>query len=77
MTIQEELKKILDNYEEGDKIYIIKLRDLKDHKEIFSRYNHGFNAHELLGLLTHMQLDILQQMSGEVKPDIIERKVIL
>ena len=36
----------------------------------------GFSARELLGLLEYVQLDILKQMAGEVRPDIVKRVVV-
>ena len=36
----------------------------------------GFNPLELMGILELTQLDILQQMSGKIKPDIVKRTVI-
>lgn len=41
-----------------------------------NRTNEGFTAYELLGILTQAKEDILKQMAGEIKPDIINRKVI-
>ena len=36
----------------------------------------GFNAFELLGLITFKQHDIERQISGEIKPDIVHRTYI-
>lgn len=36
----------------------------------------GFNAFELLGVLEFIQMEILDQISGKIKPDIIERVAI-
>lgn len=37
----------------------------------------GFNPIELLGILEFCQLEILQQMAGEITPDVVEREVIV
>lgn len=56
------------------KSYTIQLETTDKVKLI--RINDGFNPYELLGLLEQIQLDILQQLSGDVKPDIIQRNII-
>ena len=58
-----EIKTYTIQLEIGDKVKLI-------------RKNNGFSPYELLGLLEQIQLDILQQLSGDVKPDIIERNII-
>lgn len=37
----------------------------------------GFNSIELLGILEFCQLEILQQMAGEITPDVVEKEVIV
>jgi len=75
----EELKRILsDNFPDG-KLYLIRVYpDKKDKKNkiVLGRTNRGFNPHELLGLLEHIQLDIIKQIAGEIKPAIVKRMVI-
>ena len=56
------------------KTYTIQL-EISDKVKLI-RKNNGFNPYELLGLLEQIQLDILQQLSGDVKPDIIQRNII-
>ena len=56
------------------KSYTIQLETTDKVKLI--RINDGFNPYELLGLLEQIQLDIIEQLSGDVKPDIIERNII-
>ena len=73
------LNKIInDNFPEG-KVYIFHVppnkKDVKN-KVIVNRMNRGFNAYELLGLLEETQLDILKQMAGKIRPDVIRRTVI-
>jgi len=41
------------------------------------RTNDGFNSLELMGLLELSKDDIINQIKGNVKPDIIKRKVKL
>ncbi len=42
----------------------------------FHSTNDGFNALELLGLLTWKQQDIISQINGDIEPDIVQRNVI-
>ena len=41
-----------------------------------SSSNDGFNTFELLGFLQFKIEDVINQLNGKVKPDIIERMVI-
>ena len=36
----------------------------------------GFSPIELLGILEYVQMEIKQQMGGELKPDIVKREVV-
>ena len=47
-----------------------------DGSTALSRTNDGFNAFELMGLLALSKDDIINQMKGNVKPEVIKRKVI-
>ena len=40
-----------------------------------SRTNDGFNSFELMGLLELSKDDIINQIKGNVKPDVVKRKV--
>ena len=40
------------------------------------RKNDGFDPFELLGILEELQLDILKQIKGEIKPTVIKREVV-
>ena len=40
-----------------------------------SRTNDGFNPFELMGILELSKDDIINQIKGDVKPDIVKRKV--
>ena len=48
----------------------------KDDKTIIRRTCDGFNAYELLGLVTLAQQEIINQIKGSIRPDIIERRVV-
>ena len=48
----------------------------KDDKTIIRRTCDGFGAHELLGLVTLAQQEIIHQIKGSIRPDIIERRVV-
>lgn len=61
--------------EEKEKKYTISLKGGKN--GILSRVNEGFTAIELLGLCNLISLEIMQQMKGDIKPDIIKREVVI
>lgn len=58
------------------KKYTITLEE-KDEKDVMKRINDGFSPIELIGILEFAQLEILQQMGGVIKPDVIKRKVVV
>jgi hypothetical protein len=58
------------------KTHTFTLVTYSDGEKHLIRENDGFNSLELLGYLTHIQLDIQQQYAGLVKPDIVERKFV-
>lgn len=64
-------KKIL-----AKKTYTLGVTIFDDNTTELSRLNDGFTALELLGLLEKIQLEIMQQMSAEIKPDVIKRTII-
>ena len=45
-------------------------------KNQMNRTNDGFGTMELFGILEFIQLEIIQQLSGYIKPDIIKREVV-
>lgn len=55
---------------------IIEEEEAADGKYHMRRICDGFSPFELLGILEFIQLEILQQVNGEIKPDIIKREVI-
>ena len=48
----------------------------QNHKIHLHRRNDGFSPEELLGILEFIQLEILQQYTGNIKPMIIKREVV-
>lgn len=46
-----------------------------DGSQRLTRTNEGFNPYELLGLSFKSQMEILDQMSGKIKPTVTERIV--
>ena len=58
-------------------IYTIECMEYSDGTNAMKRVCDGFNSIELLGLLDYIREEILKQMKGKIKPDIVERKVIV
>jgi len=56
--------------------YVIKEERLPDGRLRVTRTCQGFNSFELLGHLTYAISEIIQQMKGIMKPDIIKRRVV-
>ena len=59
-----------------EKTYSIKLITYEDGSGHLIRENDGFSPLELLGYLEHAQLEIMQELAGKMKPDVIERRVV-
>lgn len=59
-----------------EKTYSIKLITYADGSGHLIRENDGFSPFELLGYLEHAQLEIMQELAGVLKPDVIERRVV-
>ncbi len=57
------------------KKYILEAK-LEDGRLKVSSENDGFSGLEVLGILQMKVVDVLDQLSGKITPDIIERKVI-
>lgn len=49
----------------------------KDGKTNISRRSYGFNALELIGILEQSKQDILNKIAGLVKPNVVERTVVV
>jgi hypothetical protein len=73
MTKAQLLKDV--DIKEGDKFYVVRARE-EDGLIKWQRVCAGFNGLELLGILEKIQTEILKQFSGEIKADIVERKVL-
>jgi hypothetical protein len=58
------------------KKYTIEWVSYKDGSAKSGRKNEGFTSLELLGMLERVQMEILQQMAGQIKPNVTERTVI-
>lgn len=58
------------------KSYKIEIEIMKNGASKMSRTNDGFNAYELLGILSLASMEIKEQIAGKYKPDIkvIKRK---
>ena len=56
--------------------WIVEHITYNDGTTAISRTNDGFNAYELMGVLELSKDDIINQIKGNVKPEIIKRKVI-
>jgi len=58
------------------KTYTLELIEHEDGGTQLIRTNDGFDAFELLGLLELAQLEIIEQIKGNIKPDIIKRNIV-
>ena len=60
------------------KTYTIKLETLEDGetKTKMTRTNDGFNGLELLGIIEIARNEILQELAGVMKPDVIKRQFV-
>ena len=74
MTKDEFLENV--DVQEGDKLHFIRIRTNKDGALEVQRIAHNFSAIELLGYMEQAQLDILEQIRGNIKPEIVERKIL-
>jgi hypothetical protein len=76
-TTKERFIKTIQGTSETACIYLIVKE--KDDGEIYrmTRINMGFSSVELLGELEMVQLDILDQMAGKIKPSVEMTRVIL
>lgn len=55
----------------------IKVDHLEDGGFNVYRTNDGFNSMELLGQIDFMAREIVKQLSGDIKPDVVKRTVIV
>ena len=56
--------------------WIVEFITYDDQSTELKRTCEGFNAFELMGVLELSKDDIINQIKGNIKPDIIKRKVI-
>lgn len=59
-----------------NKSYKIELRTDEDGVEIMERWNDGLTALELLGICNLISQEVMQQLKGEIEPDVIKRNYI-
>jgi ribosome modulation factor len=60
-----------------EKIYNMKVTATEDGKLNITRNNDGFTAFEILGVLRHSENDVLDQIAGKIKPDLVQRTVVV
>jgi hypothetical protein len=60
----------------SEKTHTFKVIEYSDGSVSMQRENDGFTALELLGYMTHIQLDIQGRFAEFAKPDVVEKKVI-
>jgi hypothetical protein len=60
----------------NEKTHTFKVITYSDGSVAMLRENDGFTALELLGYMTHIQLDIQGRFAEFAKPDVVEKKVI-
>ena len=73
---KKKVAEILNNNFKTGKLYFILVDKDDGEKVTVNRLSRGFNPHELLGFLEWVQMEIMEQMKGTIKPDIIERTYI-
>lgn len=70
-----ESEQLKESAKENLKKYTIETYE-QNGENIMAKCNDGFNAMELLGIMEVSKEDIINQIKGFVKPDIIKRTVI-
>jgi len=56
--------------------YTFSIEKYEDGSSAMIRCNDGFNAYELLGVLSIITKEVIDQQEGRIKPDIIKRNYI-
>jgi hypothetical protein len=74
MTTKEDLEKFAD-FRDGDRVWLFTERE-ENGKDVIIRRNFGFSAIELLGLAGFATQEVLCQIRGEFKPDVIQREIL-
>lgn len=62
------------DFQDGDIVWVIIKRKVDGHNTVIRR-NDGFSALELLGLSSLATQEVVEQMKGEYKPDVVVRQV--
>lgn len=59
------------------KVWTVEVLEFADGTSEMNRTNQGFNINELMGLSSLISLELLEQYRGNIKADVINRKVIV
>jgi hypothetical protein len=73
MLVKDIIKNYLDT--DCDKVYIMMVTTTSKTTETERRFNYNFSSFELVGHLERAKHEIFKQISGEIKPTVIERTV--
>ena len=46
------------------------------YRQHMKRSNDGFSGYEVIGILEEAKQDVLNQLAGQIKPDIIKREAV-
>lgn len=60
-----------------EKIFTIKVIEYENGKTFMERKADGFDAYELLGVITLTQQEVIKQIQGEFKPDFVKREYVV
>lgn len=60
----------------SSKVWTITINTDSDGVHTMKRVNDGFNPMELLGIIDFVKDDIMAQVRGKIKPDVVERTII-
>jgi hypothetical protein len=58
------------------KSWLVEIIKYNDGTAEIHKVNTGFTAYELLGIAEFNRVDIIEQLRGNIKPDIIKREVV-
>lgn len=59
------------------KVWNVEIIEFSDGTSVMNRRNYGFNISELMGLASFLQMELVKQFDGDIKPDVINREVVL
>lgn len=60
----------------SSKVWTITINTDSDGVQTMKRVNDGFNPMELLGIIDFVKDDIMAQVRGKIKPDVVERTIV-